>query len=330
MRDATQQPRLHVSVIVPVYGDGGSLAELRSRLATALGGAGLEHELILVDDRGNDAAWPVITSLAARSPEVVGLRLGRNFGQHAATLCGIAEASGQWIVTMDDDLEHAPELVPRLLDAGDEEHPLVYGVFADRTHSRYRNLSSSFMRWSLKRAFPDINEDYCSFRAMHHSLAGQLVSIGLSRPYIDGLLSWMTSSVRTVEVPHGERKHGRSSYTLRKLLSHAVNIFVTFSQLPLRIATFSGIGLALLSFLSLLYIVYGRLSGSITSPGYASLMSVVLFTCGIQLVILGVVGEYIGRLMGASYRKPVYTVAARTAAHAGVASHAETASGTGT
>lgn len=330
MRDAIKHPRLPVSVIVPVYGDGGALAELRSRLTSALDDAGLDYELILVDDRGDDAAWPVITSLAARFPEVVGLRLGRNFGQHAATLCGIAEASGRWIVTMDDDLEHAPELVPSLLAAGDEEHPLVYGVFADRTHSRYRNLSSAFMRWSLKRAFPDLNADYCSFRAMHHSLAGELVAIGLSRPYIDGLLSWMTSSVRTVEVPHGERSHGRSSYTLRKLISHAINIFVTFSHLPLRIATISGIGLALLSFLSLLYIVHGKLNGHITSPGYASLMSVVLFTCGIQLVILGVVGEYIGRLMGASYRKPVYTVAARTASRAADRSGAEVRAGTGT
>ncbi|MGY0610898.1 glycosyltransferase family 2 protein [Luteimonas sp. A501] len=306
-------PTIDVSIVVPVHGGAGALQELRDRLAAALGSAGLRHELVLVDDRGQATAWPRIQAIAAQHPEVRGVRLGRNFGQHAATICGIVEARGRWVVTMDDDLEHPPEAVPALLAAGDEAHPLVYGTFPKRTHSGYRNFSSELMRWALKRAFPDINEDYSSFRAIHRPLAAELVAIGMSRPYVDGLLSWLTDSVRSVDVAHGERGHGRSSYTLRKLLSHALNIFVTFSHLPLRLATFGGIGLALLSFLSLAYIVYGRLSGAITSPGYASLMSVVLFTCGIQLIILGVLGEYLGRLMTASYRKPVYTVVSRTA-----------------
>lgn len=303
---------LDVSVVVPVHGGAAALEALRERLAATLGARGLRHELILVDDRGHEASWRVIRALAARHPEVRGLRLGRNFGQHAATVCGIAEARGAWVVTMDDDLEHPPECVPQLLEAGDEAHPLVYGVFRQRTHGRYRNASSELMRWTLKRAFPDLNADYSSFRAIRRPLAAELVAIGMSRPYIDGVLSWMTDGVRAIELPHGERTHGRSSYTLRRLLSHAVNIFVTFSHLPLRLATYGGIGLALVSFLSLAWIIHGRLTGAITSPGYASLMSVVLFTCGIQLVILGVLGEYIGRLMAASWRRPVYTVVSRT------------------
>lgn len=306
-------PAIDVSVVVPVYGGTAALPELCRRLRDTMSSAGLRHEVILVDDRGQREAWPTIRKVAEQHPEVRGLRLGRNFGQHAATMCGIAEACGTWVITMDDDLEHPPEAIHDLLSAGDEDHPLVYGVFAQRTHARYRNLSSELMRWTLKRAFPDLNESYTSFRAIHTSIARQLVSFELSRPYIDGMLSWITSSVRTVEVEHGERQHGQSTYTLRKLLSHAVNIFVTFSHLPLRIATYSGIALAAMSFLWLLYILYGKLTGSITSPGYASLMSVVLFACGIQLVILGVLGEYVGRLMGAAYRKPVYVVVNRTA-----------------
>jgi len=168
------------------------------------------------------------------------------------------------------------------------------------------------MRWTLKRAFPDLNESYSSFRAMHSSIASRITEFGLSRPYIDGMLSWITSSIRTVDVDHGARKHGESTYTIRKLLSHAVNIFVTFSNLPLRIATYSGIGLALLSFIWIIYIIYGKLIGTIPNPGYASLMSGVLFACGIQLTILGVLGEYVGRLMGATYHKPVYVVVNQT------------------
>lgn len=303
---------LDVSIVVPVYGGSAALPELCHRLDATLQAAGLDYEVILVDDRGQTEAWGVIRALAAKHARVRGLRLGRNFGQHAATICGIAQARGEWIVTMDDDLEHPPESIPALLAAGDDDHPLVYGVFQKRTHAAYRNLSSELMRRLLKRAFPDLNEDYCSFRAIHAPLAKQLDRFGLNRPYIDGMLSWLTSSTRSVKVPHEQRQHGESTYTMRKLISHAANIFVTFSYMPLRIATFGGAGLAVLSFLYLLYVIYGRLSGSITDPGYASLMSVILFACGIQLLILGVVGEYVGRLMGATFRRPVYIIDCET------------------
>jgi glycosyltransferase involved in cell wall biosynthesis len=299
---------LDVSIVVPVYGGSAALPELCNRLDAVMRTTGLDYEVILVDDRGQAEAWSVISTVAARHPHVRGLRLGRNFGQHAATICGISYARGKWIVTMDDDLEHPPESVPALLAVGDDDHPLVYGVFEKRTHATYRNLSSELMRRMLKRAFPDLNEDYCSFRAIHAPLAKQLDRFGFNRPYIDGMLSWLTSSTRSVSVPHEQRQHGESTYTMRKLLSHAANIFVTFSYLPLRIATFSGAGLAAISFLYLMYVIYGRLTGGITNPGYASLMSVVLFACGIQLLILGVVGEYVGRLMGATFRRPVYVV----------------------
>jgi glycosyltransferase involved in cell wall biosynthesis len=252
---------LDVSVVVPVYGGSAAIAELCSRLAATMQQAGFRYEVILVDDRGQSEAWGAIRSVAAHDPHVTGLRLGRNFGQHAATICGIARARGEWIVTMDDDLEHPPEAIPALLAAGSEDCSLVYGVFEKRTHAAYRNLSSELMRRMLKRAFPDLNEDYCSFRAIHAPLAKQLDRFGLNRPYIDGMLSWLTSSTCSVSVPHEQRQHGESTYTMRKLLSHAANIFVTFSYLPLRIATFSGAALATLSFLYLLYVVYGRLTG---------------------------------------------------------------------
>jgi polyisoprenyl-phosphate glycosyltransferase len=307
-------PAPDVSVVVPVYGGSDALAELRDRLQSSMASAGLAWELILVDDRGRAESWPVIRQLSADHPQVIGVRLSRNFGQHAATICGIEHARGEWIITMDDDLEHPPEAIPSMIDAGSEDRPLVYGLFPRRTHSGFRNLSSELMRWTLKRAFPDLNEDYSSFRAIHAPLAKQLTSFRLSKPYIDGMLSWMTSSVRTVEVEHGERRHGESAYTWRKLFSHAVNIFVTFSQLPLRIASYGGAALSLVSFAYMLFVVFGYFSGKITNPGYTSLMSVILFACGIQLLILGVLGEYVGKLMGAAYRKPTYLVETRTRA----------------
>ena len=313
MSDSSRPPAAtrDVSVVIPVYGEGAALAQLHARLAAALDARALSWELLLVDDRGSERAWSVIRSIAAADARVSGLRLGRNFGQHAATLCGIAAARGRWVVTMDDDLEHPPEAVPSLLAAGDAEHPLVYGVFSRRTHAVHRNASSALMRWALKKSFPDLNESYSSFRAIHRDVARELAGFRFPRPYLDGLLSWITQGVRTIDIPHGSRTHGRSGYTMRKLVSHAANIFVTFSRIPLRLATYGGIALALASFASLLLIVHGRLTGAITSPGYASLMSVVLLTCGIQLMILGLIGEYVGRLMSAAHQRPPFVVVDR-------------------
>jgi undecaprenyl-phosphate 4-deoxy-4-formamido-L-arabinose transferase len=299
---------IDVSVVVPVYNGTQALPELQRRVAETMRTLGRRHELILVDDRGRADAWAMIERLAKEHAEVIGVRLTRNFGQHAATVCGLGIARGEWVATMDDDLEHSPEQLPALLAEADVDHPLVYAVFERRTHSLFRNLSSELMRGIFKHAFPELNQDYSSFRVMHRSLAQRLNEFGLHRPYIDGYLSWMTSSVATVPVQHESRLHGDSGYTLPKLLAHAVNNFVTFSHLPLRAATYTGTLLASGSFLYLLYILYGKLTGQIPNPGYTSLMSVMLFACGVQLLILGIIGEYIGRLMSAAYRRPVYII----------------------
>ena len=317
MPPSATAPNCDVTIVVPVYGGHAALAELHERLSASMIDAGLTWELILVDDRGRTESWAAIRALAQTFPEVTGLRLSRNFGQHAATICGIEHARGSWIVTMDDDLEHPPEAIASMLEAGNDETPLIYGLFPRRTHSGVRNLSSELMRWTLKRAFPDLNEHYSSFRAIHAPLARQLTGFRLARPYIDGMLSWMTSSAKTVEVVHGERQHGESAYTWRKLISHAVNIFVTFSHLPLRIASYGGAALASFNFLYMIYIVWAYFTERIINPGYASLMSVILFACGVQLLILGVLGEYIARLMGAAYRKPVYLIEMQTSSAAG-------------
>lgn len=313
---AAPRPGVDVSVVVPVYGGTAALPELCARVERSLAGAGLSFEVILVDDHGSKDAWPAIKVLAASSGFVSGIRLTRNFGQHAATICGIEAASGEWVVTMDDDLEHPPECIPSLVEAGrNSEATLVYGVFKVRSHRWYRNASSEMMRRTLKRAFPELNDDYTSLRAIHHTIAAELPRFGTSRPYIDGMLSWITSDVATVEVIHETRRHGRSGYTLRRLLSHALNVFVTFSQLPLRLVTLSGVAIALLSFLAMLVVVYGKLSGRIAVGGYASLMFVVLFACGIQLMFLGIIGEYVARLMAATYRRPPYVAGMRTRQH---------------
>ncbi|MGQ0800752.1 MAG: glycosyltransferase family 2 protein [Pseudomarimonas sp.] len=297
-----------ISVVVPVFSGTEELPQLHSRLNATLTKMGRTFELILVDDRGNPQSWGTIRSLADNHANVIGIRLGRNFGQHAATLCGIRHAKGKWVVTMDEDLEHPPECLPAMIEQCSDATPLVYGVFPTRTHAAHRNITSEIMRRILKRAFPELNEQYSSFRVMRGALARDLAAFHMHRPYLDGVLSWLTSGVASVEVEHGRRLAGQSAYTWRRLISHAVNIFITFSNLPLRMASIAGGILACLSVVYLMYIVWQYLIGAIPNPGYASLMSVVLLACGVQLVILGVIGEYIGRLMGAANRKPMFSI----------------------
>ena len=270
--------------------------------------AGVTYELILVEDNGGDDSWQVIASLAATYPEIRGVKLSRNFGQHAATLCGISRARGEWIVTIDDDLEQPPEMIPALVAKGKEGYTLVYGTHETRTHAAWRNLTSEIGRSLFKFAIPSLNRDYTSFRAIHRSAADALGRFQSPFTFIDGYLSWITGNYATVVVPHSARATGRSNYNLRKLVAHMVNIFVTFSDLPLRLATWLGLGASLGGAAWGATIIVGRLLGTISVSGYASLMAAIMFIGGIQLLILGIFGEYLARINFRTGSMPVFLV----------------------
>lgn len=297
-----------ISVVVPVYRSAGTISLLRDRVELALSGAGMGYELIFVDDRGGDHSWDVIQALVDMHPSVRGIKLSRNFGQHAATLCGISRARGEWIVTIDDDLEQPPELIPRMVQEAQSGFTLVYGVNEQRTHALWRNITSEIGRSLFKLAIPSLNREYSSFRVIHHSAASALSRFQSPFTFVDGYLSWVTSNYSTVVVPHHARKEGRSNYTLRKLVSHTLNIFVTFSDLPLRLATWLGTGASLAGAIWVLAILAGRLSGTIDVSGYTSLMAAILFMGGVQLLILGIFGEYLARINFRTGSMPLFLV----------------------
>jgi len=304
----------HLSVVVPVYRAQGSLAELCRRLTDTCRAHTPSFEILLVEDCGGDGSWPLIQQLAQTYPELRGIQLSRNFGQHAATLCGISQARGTWIATIDDDLEHPPESLPRLLDKAGEGFDLVYGVFPQRSHHWWRNLTSSLGRRLFRAAIPSLNYDYTSYRLIRGSIARALSTFDSPFPFVDGYLSWLTGRYATIDVPHLDRVHGSSNYTLRKLLLHMLNILVTFSDMPLRVASWLGILSSLAGFVWLIAIVVGRVIGNITISGYASLMAGIVFFGGLQLLVLGVMGQYIGRINFKSSRKPLFLIAHDTAA----------------
>ncbi|MFC5436992.1 glycosyltransferase family 2 protein [Rhodanobacter umsongensis] len=298
-----------LSIVVPVYRGRESLDELCSRLIATCLEYGISFEILLVEDCGGDDSWALIEQLAAAHSAVRGIRLSRNFGQHAATLCGIARACGEWVLTIDDDLEQPPESIPALLAKGKEGHDIVYGVFPQRSHRWWRNATSEIARRIFRAAIPSLNYEYTSFRLIRGSIARALISFDSPFPFVDGYLSWLTSRYAKIDVPHHDRAHGSSTYTVRKLIVHTINILITFSDLPLRLASWLGIFSSLLGFGWLVSIVVARLIGNITTSGYTSLMAGIVFFGGLQLLVLGVIGQYIGRINFKSSHKPLFLIA---------------------
>lgn len=301
-----------VSVVVPVYRSAATLSVLVERLTQALRIHGRPFEILLVEDCGGDQSWAEIARMTAEYREVRGLRLSRNFGQHAATICGAAHSLGRWVATIDDDLEQSPEDLIELLQKAEEGFALVYGVYPVRSHNAWRNMTSALARRLFQIAIPTLNFEYTSFRVIDGALARSLVQFDSPFPFVDGYLSWLTNHYATVAVVHGVRRAGHSNYTFAKLAKHTINIFVSFSDLPLRIASWIGIATSFIGLTWLLAILVSRLFGGITVSGFTSIMAAITLFGGIQLLILGILGEYVGRINFKSSHKPLFVVAQDT------------------
>lgn len=306
--------RPDLSVVIPVYRSKDTLEELLHRIIESFSNSRFEIEILMVEDCGRDGSWDAIEALVADQPVLRGIRLSRNFGQHAATICGMAMARGHWVATIDDDLEQPPEKLPELLEKAKEGYDLVYGVYPERTHAAWRNITSHLARVLFKLAIPTLNDTYTSMRVIRGDLARELKRFDSPFPFVDGYLSWLTNRCACVEVSHQPRPAGKSNYTFSKLFAHTLNIFVTFSDVPLKFASNAGLFFSLIGFSTLAFILIGRLIGAITAVGYASVMAAILAVGGIQLLVLGIFGEYIGRINFKTSRKPLYLVAYDTEA----------------
>ena len=317
----TRPDNVNISIVIPVYRSASVLPELHRRLTEALARLNEDYEILLVDDRGGDNSWEVIELLAQRDTRVRGIKLSRNFGQHAATICGISKARGEYIVTLDDDLEHPPEVIPQLIAKAHEGYALIYGVFRNRTHSTWRNLTSGLARYAFNKAIPTLNHEYTSFRVIESGIAKSLVEFDSPFPFVDGYLSWLTNNYATVEVPHSQRAEGKSNYDFRKLLIHTINIFVTFSDLPLRMASWIGLTAFIIGMAWLAAIVGRYFIGGISVSGYSSIMAGILLFGGVQLLVLGIFGEYLGRMNFKSSKKPLFVVGRTTDVASGAELH---------
>jgi glycosyltransferase involved in cell wall biosynthesis len=300
--------RRSISVVTPVYNGEASVGELCRRLAEVLPRISAEHEVILVNDGSRDRSWEMISDLCSRSPVVRGLNLMRNYGQHNALLCGIRAAKYDLVVTMDDDLQHPPEEIPRLLARLDEGFDVVYGTPKAEQHGLLRALASRITRLALGAAVGrDVAKNVSAFRVFPTQLREAFASYESPFVSIDVLLTWATTRFAAIPVAFQPRYSGSSTYTFTKLVRHAFDMMTGFSTAPLQLASLIGFGCTLFGIAVLIYVV-GRyfLEGSI--PGFPFLASIIAIFSGAQLFALGVIGEYLARIHFRTMKRPVYVV----------------------
>lgn len=300
---------LTCSIVIPVYNSHESLPILIDELQSVLPELFEDYEIILVNDASQDNSWQAIEQMSQINPKIRAFDLARNFGQHNTLLCGIRQAKFGVIITMDDDLQHSPSDISKLIDNLRSGNDLVYGTPKSETHSFWRNFSSNFIKWALKVSTQiQYAEKISAFRAFRTEIRENFSNYTNTYVSIDVLLSWGTTKIGFVEIEHHKRKIGKSQYSFRKLMLHAINMFLGFSVLPLRIASIMGFVFTLFGFLILAYVVIRYLVQGGAVPGFSFLASTVALFSGIILLVLGIIGEYMARLYINVLAKPQYMI----------------------
>lgn len=309
MSDNSVTGRL-VSVVIPVY-NSGVLKELADGIDDVFGGLGTPHEIVFVDDGSPDArVWLTLVGMARERKHVRALQLSRNFGQQAATLCGLREARGDVVITMDDDLQHDPADIPLLLA---EEHEIVIAQFARKEHHLFRRMASS-----AKAMFDRViigtprGLQLSSFRLLSRTVVDGVLSMRTPHPFLPALMFHVSRDVAGVPATHSRRVVGRSGYTLRKLLSMFSNLIINNSSILLRVAAATGIFFAFVSFTLGAIVIYRKLAHGIKLQGWASLFAATVLMGGLLLVSVGIIGEYLIRIIENSEAKPTYFVRRRS------------------
>ena len=297
-----------LSVVVPVYNGAASVPILVEALSQLHVEGGLE--IILVNDGSPDHSLDVCRTLCKRNAVALTVvNLARNFGEHNAVMAGYTHARGEYIINMDDDLQNPPEEVLKLWQhTKANNHDVVYTFYEQKQHDDWRNLGSRFTNWCADLVIDKPKGLYLSsFRCVNAFLARAIIEHSGPFPYIDGLIFQITRNVGTLAVTHLPRATGESNYTLQRLLRLFLSMLLNFSVLPLRIGTLTGVLLASLGLVAFLAIVVEAFFSD-TPRGWASMMAGVLTLTGVQLMMLGIIGEYLGRMFLTINKKPQFVV----------------------
>jgi glycosyltransferase involved in cell wall biosynthesis len=305
---------VNVSVVIPCYRSAATLPELIARLGASLRDLVAQKlvvgfEVLLVVDGSPDNTAAVANQLAAGDRAISVLQMRRNFGQHNALVAGIRAAEYEVIVTLDDDLQHPPEEIHLLLAAlVDPAVDLVYAVPLVEEHGFFRSFASRLVKRALSLAGVPNAQWVGAFRAFRTDLREGFAGVSDSLVNLDVLLSWTTTSVRSVRVNMNRREAGRSSYSFRRLVTHTLNMITGYGVVPLRVATWLGFLTGAVGIVLLIYVLARYALGYTTVQGYTTLAALISVFAGAQLLTIGVIGEYLGRQHFRSMNRPMYLI----------------------
>lgn len=300
--------KITLSIIIPVYNSQDILSVLVSRIVSAVEKMSDCYEIVLINDGSLDASWQMIQDLSAKYNQIRGINLMRNYGQHNAILCGIRAARFEYLITMDDDLQHPPEEIHKLIQHIQKGYDVVYGIPHKLVHSPWRNLSSKITKYFLAKVLGISRIKYLSaFRVIRRDIRNAFIQFDSPSVIIDALLTWGTENFGIVEVEEQPRPIGRSNYNLVALIKIFMVVLTGFSTFPLRFASIIGFIFTFFGLAVFIYVLVRTVSeGSI--PGFPFLASIISIFSGVQLFTLGIFGEYLARIFTRSMNNPTYII----------------------
>jgi glycosyltransferase involved in cell wall biosynthesis len=297
-----------LSVVIPVFNEEEVLRELHRRLTLSLAATERSYEILFIDDGSRDKSLAVMRELEALDPEHLRIfSFSRNFGHHIALTAGLDHANGDIVIMMDADLQDQPEELHKLIDKLETGYDVVFADRQERQHTFMKKLSSKLFIGIINSvAKTEVPINSSIFRAMTREVADALRQCREQARFITGLVSWLGFSQTSVPVEHGKRYAGTTKYNFWRLIKLALNTATSFSSKPLQVATIIGLFTAGLALLVLVYIIVRKMQGGFAVLGYASIMFAIMFFGALQLIVLGLMGEYIGRIYTESQSRPLY------------------------
>jgi polyisoprenyl-phosphate glycosyltransferase len=299
------------SIIIPVYNGAETIRDLIARIHRVFLELDKTYELILINDCSKDNSWEVITEIKNSNCNLHAFNLAFNVGQYTATFCGMEYARGNYVITMDDDLQNPPEEIPKLITIINEypNYDCVFGIPNNKKHNIFRNTGSRTIQLLYKKLWAlDSSIKVSGFRIFTKEIRDKLLLFDTRSPVMSGLILKITNKIGNVTVHHEKRKIGKSNYSLVKLITATFDNIVNFSTFPLQIIARIGILTSMLSFFIAIYYTIQYFRGVVTQPGYFSIIITISFFSGLILFSIGIIGEYIMRIIKEVNHTPKYII----------------------
>jgi len=296
-------------VVIPAFNEKENLEVLHTRLTKVMKSIGEPYEIIFIDDGSTDGSFQMLRDLHQKDNNIKAIRFTRNFGQHIAITAGLDYCKGENVILMDADLQDQPEEIPKLLAKLRQGYDIVYGLRRKRRDNIFKKLSSKlYLSLLAKLTSQTVNPEIAPLRIMTRRVVDYMGQLRERSRFYGGLVAWLGFPYAVVDIEHGERFAGKTKYSLRKLLKHAAEGVISFSDVPLRLAGYFGIIVSTISFVFGLYYLIRRLVWDIPVSGYTSTIVAIFFLGGVLLIVLWVMGQYIGRIHTEVKERPLYVI----------------------